>query len=322
MSNREAYKLMKTKTKRKQGVFRKMINSWQLYLMALPAMLLLFAFSYMPMGGIIIAFKNYRLRDGILGSKWQDPLFRNFSILFNNPTALRALRNTILLNLLFITVGTIFALLLTLAINEIVQKRLKKLCQSLTFLPFFISTVVVGVFVSGMLGFEGGTINRLLISWGFDRINFFSSPALWPWILLIIKIWMGAGHTAVIYLATIAGIDETYYEAARLDGASRMQQIKHITLPLLKPTVIIMLLLAVGGIVKADFGFFYNITQDVPLLHSTTDVLDTFIFRALRTTGDIGISSAAGLFQSVVGLVMVLTMNYIARKYESDSALF
>ena len=313
---------MNTKTKRKTGTLKRILNSWQLYLMAAPAILLLFAFSYVPMGGLIIAFKNYRIRDGIMGSAWQNPLFRNFTILFNNPIALRALRNTILLNLLFIIVGTMFALLLTLAINEIAQKHLKKLCQSLTFLPFFISTVVIGTFVSGLLSYEGGVINRLLVEWGMERINFFGSPALWPWILLIVKIWMGAGHTAVIYLATIAGIDETYYEAARLDGASRMQQIRHITLPLLKPTVIIMLLLAVGGIVKADFGFFYNITNDVPLLHPTTDVLDTFIFRALRETGDVGISAAAGLFQSIVGFFMVLTMNYIARKYESDSALF
>ena len=299
------------------------VNHWQLYVMALPAVVLLFMFAYLPMGGLVIAFKNYRFRDGILGSDWADPIYRNFQILFNNnAAAVNAMRNTILLNLLFIIVGTAFALVLTLTLNEIRHVLVKRVCQSITFLPHFISWVVVGVFASGFLAFETGVINRMLAALGFDRIGFYMEPSYWPAILLFIVIWRGAGLSAIIYLAAITGIDETFYEAARIDGGTRLQQIWYITLPLLRPTVIILTLLAVGRIMNADFGLFYNVTQNMPILHSTTDVLDTYIFRALRQTGNVAIASATGFFQSVVGFGMILLMNGIARRYERDSALF
>ena len=302
---------------------KKIKNNWQLYLMALPAVVLLFLFAYLPMGGLVIAFKDYQFRNGIWGSDWMNPWYKNFEILFrNNANALNAIRNTVCLNLLFISVGTIFALGLALAFNEISGKWLKKICQSFSFLPYFISTVVVGIFVSGMLGYESGVINRIITALGGEKVAFYMNPTYWPLILLIVNIWKGAGYSAVVYLATISGIDETYYEAARIDGATRGQQIWYISLPLLKPTVIIMTLLAVGKIMNADFGLFYNVTGDMPTLYSTTDVLDTYIYRALRQTGDIGISSATGFFQSVVGFIMVMISNLVARKYEADAALF
>lgn len=296
---------------------------WQVYLMMLPAAVLLFLFAYLPMGGLVIAFKDYQFRDGIWGSAWMDPWYRNFEILFkNNANAMRAIRNTVLLNLLFIVGGTVFSLALALALNEVTNKQLKKICQSFSFLPYFVSTVVVGIFVTGMLGYESGVVNRFITALSGEKVAFYMNPAYWPIILLIVNIWKGAGYNAVVYLATISGFDETYYEAAKIDGASRAQQIWYISLPLLKPTVIIMTLLSIGRIMNADFGLFYNVTGDSPLLYPTTDVLDTYIFRALRETGDIGMSSATSFFQSVVGFVMVVLSNWIARKYEKDSALF
>jgi putative aldouronate transport system permease protein len=315
LTNKRAYKQKK--------LFVDLKNGWQLYAMALPAMLLLFLFAYMPMGGLVIAFKKYNFRQGIWGSDWMDPLFKNFEILFhNNATAMNAIRNTLFLNILFIIVGTIFALLLAIAFNELTNKHLKKITQSLSFLPYFISTVVVGIFVSGVLSYENGTLNKLITSFGGEKVAFYMNASYWPIILLIVNIWKGAGYTSVIYLATLSGIDGSYYEAAQIDGATRWQQIWNISLPLLRPTVVVMTLLAVGRIMNADFGLFYNVTNDVPTLHATTDVLDTYIFRALRQTGDIAISSATGFFQSVISFVLVIICNGLARRYEKDSALF
>lgn len=297
-------------------------SNWQLYLMALPAMAFLFCFAYLPMGGLVIAFKKFNFRKGIWGSDWVDPWYKNFEILFKNGSALTAMRNTVCLNLLFIAVGTIFALALALAFNEVSGKVFKKITQSVTFLPYFISTVVVGIFVSGLLNYDNGVINRVITSLGGEKISFYMEAKWWPLILLLVNVWKGAGYNAVVYLATISGIDSSFYEAAEIDGATKWEQVKYISLPLLKPTVIIMTLLAVGKIMNADFGLFYNITGDMPTLYSTTDVLDTYIYRSLRQLGDIGISSATGFFQSVVGFILVMVSNWVARKYEEDAALF
>lgn len=298
-------------------------KNWQLYLMAAPAVVLLFCFAYMPMGGLVIAFKKYNFKMGIWGSPWMDPWYKNFELLFkNNTTAMNAIRNTILLNFLFIICGTIFALTLSLAFNEITNKYIKKITQSFSFLPYFISTVVVGIFVTGLLGYENGVINRIITSFGGEKIAFYMEAKWWPLILLIVNIWKGAGYSAVVYLATISGFDSGYYEAAKIDGASKWQQVWYISLPLLKPTVITLTLLSVGKIMNADFGLFYNVTGDMPTLYATTDVLDTYIYRALRQLGDIGISSATGFFQSVVGFVLVVVSNKVARKYEDSAALF
>ena len=320
---RKPEKKAKAKTETTVGLGYKIRSNYQLYLMALPAMVLLFCFAYLPMGGLVIAFKRYDFKKGIWGSPWIEPLFKNFELLFkNNSQALRAMRNTILLNFLFIAVGTVFAVALALAFNEISQGWLKKLTQSFSFLPYFISTVVVGIFVSGLLGYENGVINRLITSLGGEKIAFYMDASYWPWIMLIVNLWKGAGYNAVVYLATISGIDSSYYEAAKIDGATRWQQTWYISLPLLKPTVITMTLLSIGHIMNADFGLFYNVTGDMPTLYATTDVLDTYIYRALRQLGDIGISSATGFFQSLVGFVLVLICNRAANKYSEEGALF
>jgi putative aldouronate transport system permease protein len=310
------------KKNKKTTFLKEIIRNYQLYIMALPAIILLFLFCYLPMGGIIIAFKNFKFKKGIFGSSWSDPLFKNFEILVNNSDAFRAVRNTIILNVLFIVIGTICALTLAILINETKNKIFKKVTQSITFLPFFMSWIVVGIFVAGILSYENGSVNRILDSMGIEKIMFYAKPKLWPAILAIVNVWKGVGYSAVVYLATIAGIDATYYEAAQIDGASRWQLIRCITLPLLKPTVVILTLLSVGRIMNSDFGLFFNVTRDISILYPTTDVIDTFIYRGLRLTGNIGISSAAGFFQSIVSFAIVLTMNQIVNKYQKDSALF
>ena len=296
---------------------------WQLYAMALPAVALLVMFCYMPMFGTVLAFKRYRPLLGIWGSPWMEPLTRNFQVLFkNSPAAINAIKNTLLLNFLFIVVGTAFAIMLALAFNEIRHVWFKKITQSLSFLPYFISTVVLGIFASGLMNYDNGAINSMLAAMGFERVPFYTSPNMWPTILLISVIWKGAGYSSVVYLATIAGIDAELYEAAKIDGASRGDEMRYISLPMLQPTIIVLTLLSIGRIMNADFGLFYNVTQDMPSLYPTTDVLDTFIYRALRKTGDVGISSATALFQSLVSFVLVIGSNYAARKIDDTAALF
>jgi len=302
---------------------RRVLRSWQLYLMALPACLLLFVFQYMPLGGLLIAFKRYNFSKGIYGSPWMDPLLKNFQILYqNNSAAVQAIRNTLLLNLLFLSVGTVFALTLALSFNELYGKLYKRVTQSLSFLPYFISTVVVGVFVTGLLSYDTGTINGMLAFFKLNRVAFYMEAKYWPAIMLMVNIWKSAGYNSIIYLAAITGIDVTFYESAEIDGATRLQKIWHITLPMLRPTVIILTIMAIGRVMNADFGLFFNVTGDMPTLYSTTDVIDTYIFRALRKTGDIGISAATGFFQSITSFLLVLSSNIIANKIEKGSALF
>lgn len=298
-------------------------NNWQLYVMALPAVVLLFCFSYMPMGGLIIAFKKYSYKLGIFGSPWSDPWYKNFILLFRpGSAALSAMKNTLILNALFIGVGTVVAVALAICFNEITHKWLKSITQSLSLLPHFISTVVIGVFISGLLSYDSGVINRVIEFFGGEKIAFYQDPKLWPGIMLVVYIWHAVGYKAIVYMASISGIDQSLYEAAMIDGANRWQQIKYVTIPLLKPTVITMTLLAVGKIMNSDFGLFYNVTGDVPLLYETVDVIDTYIYRALRELGDMGISSATSFFQSIVGFVLVMISNHVAKKYEEGSALF
>jgi len=295
---------------------------WQLYALTLPAAAGLIAFHYLPIFGIVLAFKRFDFSKGIFGSPWSDPLLSNFAILTSNRDAWNAIRNTLLLNTLFIVVGTTFAIALAIMLNEIKRKSYKKITQSLTFVPFFISWIVVGQFMAGILSYENGAINKFFAAVGMERIDFYMSPEYWPFILLVANIWKGAGYAAVIYLATIAGFSTEFYEAADIDGATRWQRIQYITLPLLKPTIIIMTLLALGNIMRSDFGLFYFVPANMPTLYPTTDVLDTFIFRALRVSGSINISAAAGFFQSVVSLVIVLSFNWLANKFEEGYGLF
>lgn len=304
------------------GVIRELLRNRTLLLMFLPVATLLFLFNYLPLAGLVIAFKDFDFAKGIFGSDWMHPLLNNFDYLFSSPTAFRAMRNTILLNALFITVGLIFEVGFALLLNEIRNKYFKRVTQSLTFLPFFISWIVVGVFAYNLMNFESGAINRVLETIGLQPIDFYSEAGLWPLILTIAVRWKVTGYGTIIYLAALTSIDNSYYEAASIDGATRWQQIRFISIPMLRPTIIILTLLAVGRIMNADFGMFYAMVGDASLLFPTTDVIDTFVYRSLRKSGDIGMASAAGFLQSFIAFVLIIGSNYAARKIDKDSAIF
>ncbi|WP_040952829.1 ABC transporter permease [Gorillibacterium massiliense] len=307
---------------KRNGLIRDLIRNRQLLVMFMPVAVLLFLFCYMPLSGLIIPFKNFEFNKGIFGSDWAHPLLTNFNYLLTSDVAFRAIRNTILLNILFITVGLIFEVGFALMLNELRNKYFKRITQSITFLPYFISWIVVGVFTYNLLNYETGAVNRFLEMIGIGHVDFYSRAGLWPMILTIALRWKLTGYGTIVYLAALTSIDSSYYEAAAIDGATRWQQIRYISLPMLRPTIIILTLLAIGRIMNADFGMFYAMIGDAYLLFPTTDVIDTLVYRSLRKSGDIGMASAAGFVQSVVAFVLVLSSNYAARKIDKDSAIF
>lgn len=315
--------MRRNKAKPKQGIFMKeMKKNGSVYLMFLPAALLLILFNYMPLGGLVIAFKDFNFSQGIWGSDWMSPLFENFRFLFTSEAAIRSFINTLILNTLFIVTGVIFEVGLALLLNEIHGRIFRKVAQSFTLLPYFVSWIVVGVFTYNLFSADSGMINGLLQHLGMEKVSWYSKSEWWPAILTVINRWKGTGYGAIIYFAALSGIDATYYEAAEIDRATKWQQIRYITIPLLMPTVIVMTLLNIGKIMNADFGMFFAIVGDAPGLFKTTDVIDTFVYRSLRQTGDIGMASAAGFVQSIISFILVLFSNRLARKIDSDSAIF
>ncbi|CAI6083162.1 ABC transporter permease [Cohnella sp. JJ-181] len=307
---------------RAKGVALELNRNAILYFMAVPGIVLLFLFNYLPMAGVLIAFKNFDFADGIFGSEWAKPIFNNFNFLFTSETTFRATRNTILLNLTFIVCSTVVAVGLALLLNEVRHKLFKKSVQSFTLLPFFVSWIVVSVFAYSIFAFDQGILNQLLGWFGLEKVNWYNTPKAWPIILTLITIWKSAGYNSILYIATLSGVDTSYYEAAEIDGASRFKKMRYISLPMLKPTIIILSLLAIGRIMNADFGMFYGIIGDNPNLYATTDVLDTFIFRNLRVIGDVGMASAASFYQSFIAFFLVLACNRWANKYQNGSGLF
>ncbi|WP_193556474.1 ABC transporter permease subunit [Paenibacillus lutimineralis] len=294
-------------------------------LMVLPGALWFLFFSYLPMLGTVIAFKEYRFdRDGfwasIVNSKWVG--WQNFKFLFSTNDAYIITRNTLLYNIVFIFLGLILSVLLAVILSEITNKRLSKVYQTGMFLPYFLSWVIVGYFTFSFLSSDRGLLNGVFNSLGIPPIQWYSESKYWPLILVLVYLWKAVGYNSVVYLASIMGIDKSLYEAAMIDGASKMQQIRAITLPMLKPIITIMTLLAIGKIFYADFGLFYQVPRDSGTLYGVTNVIDTYVYRGLKTTGEIGMSAAAGLYQSVVGFTLVMTSNYIVRKFDKDNALF
>jgi putative aldouronate transport system permease protein len=317
-----ANKNIKSRNNFLTGFLKEVLKNRSLYSMILPAAILLILFCYLPLMGLIIAFKDYKFDGGILGSNWAKPIFGNFIFLFGSGDAFRALKNTVLLNGCFIVVGTIFQVGLALMLNEISNKLFKKITQSFTFLPYFISWIVVGVFAYNLFSYDTGAINTITGYFGIEKTDWYSNAGIWPILMIFFSQWKSAGYGAVVYLATIAGIDGSYFEAAQIDGATKLQQIRYISLPMLRPTIIILTLLAIGKIMNADFGMFYALVGDAAQLYPTTDVIDTFVYRNLRLIGDIGMASAAGFAQSVLSFVLVIASNYFVKKYDQDAALF
>ncbi|AIQ38784.1 ABC transporter permease subunit [Paenibacillus sp. FSL R7-0312] len=291
-----------------------------LYVMAVPGLLFFLVFSYFPIYGIMIAFKDYNFAKGITGSDWVG--FKNFDYFFTSGDFWTILRNTLVLNILFIVFTTVAAVMIALMFNEIRNKYFKRISQSFIFLPYFMSWIVIGMIVQSLFGGEEPMINNWLQNIGMEPVNWMFESKLWPYILTVIRVWQGAGYLSIIFLAAITGISEDLYEAARIDGASKVQIVLRITLPLLVPTIMIMTLLAVGKIFNGDFAMIYAIIGDNSSLYPTTDVIDTFVFRSMRQLHDFGMSSAVGLFQSVMGLIFVITANWITRRVSKESALF
>lgn len=273
------------------------------------------------MFGMIIAFKDINFSKGILGSDWIG--FKNFEYLFKTRDAFIITRNTILYNMLFIIINTLGALTVAILLNEIRKKFFQRFYQSIVILPYLISMVIVSYLVFAMISSDTGFINQSILPlFGIEPISWYSSKQYWPYILTIVNIWKGIGFLSVVYLASIISIDTEYYEAATLDGATKFQQIRSITIPLIAPVITMMTLLAVGRIFHSDFGLFYQVPMDSGILADTTNVIDTYVYRALMNLGDIGMSSAAGVYQSVVGFILVIISNYAVRKFSRDNALF
>ncbi len=291
-----------------------------LYLLALPGLLFLLLFAYMPMLGHLLAFQRYRLADGLFGSEWIG--FQNFEFFFQGNDWLRVTWNTVFLNGLFLVFGLGTAVVLAILLNEVTGKWFKKTAQSFVFLPYFISWLVVSMMVQTMFSSTEGMMNQALTALGFEGVDWYLSPGVWPYILTFVYVWKVAGYNSIIFLASITSISSEYYECAKMEGASRFQQIMYITLPLLRPIIIIMTLLGIGRIFYGDFGMIYAIIGDVGVLFPTTDVIDTYAYRALRQMGNFSMSSAIILYQSLMGLIAVVFFNWLTRKVDPDSRLF
>lgn len=301
---------------------KRSLNKYKwLLLMTLPGIVYLFINNYIPMYGVILAFKNYNYVDGIWGSAWAG--LDNFKFLFNSQDAYVITRNTFLYNFVFIILNLILAVLVALLINEIRDKLISRFYQSTFLLPHVISMVVVAYLVYSFLNVDSGLINSLLIKWfGSEAISWYGEPKYWPYILVIVNAWKNVGYLSIIYFASIIGIDKEYYEAATIDGASKWKQMTRITIPLIAPIITTMTLLAVSGILRSDFGLFYQVPMNTGALIPTTNTIDTFVYRAMIQSGDIGMSTAAGFYQSVVCFVLILVANAAVRRINKRDALF
>ena len=291
-----------------------------LYVMALPGLIYLFINNFMPLPGLVLAFKKYNAKKGIFGSPFVG--FKNFKYLFVTKDAFIITRNTILYNLAFIVINTILAIAVAILLAEMTSK-MKKVYQCLILLPYMISMVIVSYLVFGFLSTENGFINNTVLRvLGMEPISWYMKKQYWPFILVFVNAWKVIGYNCIIYLATILGIDRSIYESAAIDGASKWAQIKNITIPLLRPTVIMLTLLAVGRIFYSDFGLFYQVPQNQGALFSVTNTIDTYVYRGLLELGDMSMASAAGLYQSVIGFILILSANWAIRKIDPESAMF
>ena len=291
-----------------------------LLLMLLPAVAYVIIFSYIPMGGIIVAFKRFSFTKGFLGSPWCG--LENFRFLFISDKLWPLMRNTLLYNIAFITVGVILEVGFAIIVNELGSKWFKKVFQSFMFLPFFISWVVVLAIVDAIFGYDSGIINNLLQSLGMERFNVYVNAAPWPFLLVFFKAWKQTGYGSIVYLAAITGMDQEIVDAAEIDGANIWQRIRYITIPSLKPTIIIMTLLAIGNIFRGDFGMFYQLIGNNSVLLEVGDILDLYIYRAMVSSSNLGMASAAGFYQSILCFFTILAANWMVRKYDPEYSLF
>jgi putative aldouronate transport system permease protein len=297
-----------------------------LFLMLLPGALVLFLYNYLPMFGVIIAFKDFRFYDGsffssLLKSEWTG--FKNFQFLFSTPDAYIIIRNTILYNLAFIISCTVIAIAFAIMLNEIFSRKLSKLYQSAMFLPNFLSWIVFSYLVYAFLSPDKGFINMSILKpLGIQPVFWYNELKVWPFVIIIVNAWMWVGNNCIIYLASIIGIDQEMYEAARIDGASRWQQIFKITLPQITPVIIVMLLIFVGRIINTDLGLFFLVPRNAGMLAPVTSTIDVYVYTTMIRNGDIGMSSAAAFFQSVVGFITIIVANIAVKKVDPDQGMF
>ena len=305
------------KLKKKKTNWREWIP---FYIMAIPGLAYLFINNYMPMPGLVIAFKNYSAKKGIYGSPWCG--LANFKYLFVTEDAWIITRNTILYNVAFIIINTFLSIAVAIILSELTS-RFKKFYQSAILLPHLLSTVIIAYLVYGFLCVDTGFINTsILAAFGQEPIMWYTETKYWPFILIFVSAWKSVGYSCIVYLATILGFDRAYYEAAIIDGCNKMQQITKITIPMLKPTIIMLTLMAVGRIFYSDFGLFYQVPMNSGQLYPVTQTIDTYVFRGLLQLGNVSMSSAAGVYQSLIGFVLVLGANLAVRKIDPESALF
>jgi len=307
-------------TFRKPSLWKVLSQNKTLILMCLPAIIFFFIFSYMPMPGAYIAFTNFQYNKGI----WDSPFvgLQNFKFLFMSGQLTLLLKNTVLYNIAFILLGNILQLTFAILLNEVQSKRYKKTTQSMMFLPYFISDVLVSLLVYNLLNYDYGFISNVVRSVGGEMPKVYQMAGAWPLIIILVNLWKGTGYGTVVYFAAITGMDTSMMEAAQIDGANGFQRIRYITLPTLKPTVIILFLFAIGGILKGNFGLFYNLVGNNSMLFQTTDIIETYVYRSMMNSFNFSQSSAVGLFQSVVGFFIVLGANAFVKHLDPDYALF
>lgn len=303
-----------------KGFLKEIRKNRILYLMVVPAVIYFLVFSYIPMAGVVAAFKRYNYIGGLFGSPWCG--LDNFRFLYQSGVLLRITSNTIAYNVVFMFLNVVTQVGTALLLNEIGNKVCKKFSQTLIFMPYFVSFVIVGVLVYNIFSYDNGLLNNILNYFGQPKFEAYLTTGIWKYILVFFQQWKGLGYGVVVYLAAITGISGEYYEAARIDGASHWQEIRYISLPLLKPTVITITLFAVGKILKGQFELFYQIIGSNGVLYNATDIIDTYVFRSLTQTFDVGMGTAAGFYQSLFGLVLVITVNGVVKRINPDYALF
>lgn len=305
--------------RRQKGAWGRFKSSLPLTIMALPAVIYIFIFNYIPLYGLVLPFKDYKPRLGFFGSEWVG--LKNFKFLLNNDQLMAAVKNTVLYNIVFIILGTAVCLAVALMLYEM-SRRSVKIYQTAIFIPHYISWVVAAYVFMIFLDMDYGILNKIITAFGGDPILWYNDPKYWPPILTIAHIWKGFGYSAVVYYAALMGLDKTLFEAAELDGATKLQQMWHISLPGIKNMIVMLFIMNIGKVFYSDFGMFYNISQNSSLLYETTDVIDTYIYRTLINLGDVGISSAVSMVQAVLGFILVIIANTIANKVDEDSALY
>ena len=307
---------------RGKSFFHELKKSRTLLLMLLPAAVTIFIFAYLPMGGMILAFKNFNYKDGIWGSPWTKGIFDNFKFFFLSGKAFSVTANTFLYNLSFIAVNTFFAVLFAVILSEAGNKYFKKLTQSAIFLPYFVSWVIVGTIAYNLLNYENGVVNGILGMLGLEPVNIYANGPAWRIIIVLFNAWRSVGYSMVVYLAAVTGVDMQLHESAKIDGANIFQRVRHVTFPAILPTVVTMVLLDVSKIFRGNLDLFYQLVGKNGALYDSTDVIDTFVFRSLLETSDIGMAASAGFYQSILCFVTIMLVNGIVKRVQSDYALF